>query len=33
MVMSFDNDTQTKTYDAPPSNDDLVAYLKPFVQP
>ncbi|WP_161600639.1 hypothetical protein [Mycolicibacterium hodleri] len=28
--MSFDNDTQTKTYDAPPSNDDLVAFLKPF---
>jgi hypothetical protein len=33
MFMSFDNDTQTKTYDAPPSTDDLVAFLKPFVQP
>jgi hypothetical protein len=33
MVISFDNDTQTNTYDAPPSNDDVVAYLKRFVQP
>jgi uncharacterized protein YceK len=33
MFMSFDNDTQDKTYDAPPSKDDLVAFLKPFVQP
>jgi hypothetical protein len=33
MFMSFDNDTQAKTYDAPPSKDDLVAFLKPFVQP
>jgi hypothetical protein len=33
MFMSFDNDTQTKTYDAPPSTDDLVAFLEPFVQP
>ena len=33
MFMSFDNDTQTKTYAAPPSKDDLVAFLKPFVQP
>jgi hypothetical protein len=33
MFMSFDDDTQTKTYDAPPSKDDLVAFLKPYVQP
>ncbi len=33
MFMSFDNDAQTKAYDAPPSTDDLVAFLKPFVQP
>lgn len=33
MFMSFDDDTQTKSYDAPPSTDDLVAFLKPFVQP
>jgi hypothetical protein len=32
-VVSFDNDTQTKVYDSPPSNDDLVAFIKPFVQP
>jgi hypothetical protein len=31
-VVSFDNDNQTKPYDTPPSNDDLVAFLKPFVQ-
>ena len=30
-VVSFENDTQTKVYDSPPSNDDLVAFLKPFV--
>jgi hypothetical protein len=33
MFVSFDNDTQTKIYYAPPSKDDLVAFLKPFVQP
>jgi hypothetical protein len=33
MFMSFDDDAQRKTYDAPPSKDDLVAFLKPFVQP
>jgi hypothetical protein len=33
MFMSFDNDTQTKVYYAPPSKDDLIAFLKPFVQP
>jgi hypothetical protein len=33
MFVSFDNDTQTKTYYAPPSKDDLVAFIKPFVQP
>jgi hypothetical protein len=32
-VVSFDNDSQTKVYDSPPSNDDLIAFLKPFVQP
>jgi hypothetical protein len=32
-VVSFENDTQTKVYDSPPSNDDLVAFIKPFVQP
>lgn len=26
-------DDQTKTYDAPPSTDDLIALVKPFVQP
>jgi len=33
MFMSFDDDSQKKTYDAVPSKDDLVAFLKPFVQP
>ncbi|MDT5066800.1 MAG: hypothetical protein QOK02_2955 [Mycobacterium sp.] len=33
MFMSFDDDTQTKIYYAPPSKDDLVAFIKPFVQP
>jgi hypothetical protein len=33
MFMTFDNDTQSKVYDAPPSKDDLIAFLKPFVQP
>jgi hypothetical protein len=33
MFMTFDNDTQSKVYDAPPSKDDLVAFIKPFVQP
>jgi hypothetical protein len=32
-VVSFENDTQTKAYDSPPSTDDLVAFIKPFVQP
>jgi len=32
-ILSFDNDNQTKVYDTPPSSDDLVAFLKPFVQP
>jgi hypothetical protein len=32
MFMSFD-ENQKKTYDAPPSNEDLVAFVKPFVQP
>jgi hypothetical protein len=32
-VVSFDNDTQTKVYDSPPSTDDLVGFIKPFVQP
>jgi hypothetical protein len=31
--MTFDTDDQTKTYDAPPSTDDLIAFIKPFVQP
>jgi hypothetical protein len=31
--MTFDNDTQSKVYDVPPSKDDLVAFIKPFVQP
>jgi len=33
MFMSFDNDTQTKVYYAPPSKDDLIAFIKQFVQP
>jgi hypothetical protein len=32
-IVSFENDNQTKAYDTPPSTDDLVAFLKPFVQP
>ena len=32
-VVSFENDSQEKVYDTPLSNDDLVAFLKPFVQP
>jgi hypothetical protein len=32
-VVSFENDTQTKVYDSPPSNDELIAFIKPFVQP
>ena len=32
-ILSFDNDNQTKVYDTPPSSDDLIAFLKPFVQP
>jgi hypothetical protein len=32
-IVSFDNDNQTKVYDTPPSTDDLVAFLKPIVQP
>jgi hypothetical protein len=30
--MTFDDD-QTNTYDAPPSTDDLIALVKPLVQP
>jgi hypothetical protein len=33
MFMSFDDDNQTKTYDAPPSSEDLVAFVKLYVQP
>lgn len=33
MFMSFDDDTQTKIYYATPSTDDLVAFIKQFVQP
>ncbi|MFL0242569.1 hypothetical protein [Mycobacterium sp. SMC-17] len=33
MFMSFDDDTQTKTYNVPPPKDDLIAFVKPFVQP
>jgi hypothetical protein len=32
-VVSFENDTETKVYDSPPSNDDMIAFLKPFMQP
>jgi hypothetical protein len=32
MFLSFDDDDQTKVYDAPPSKDDVVAFVKPFVQ-
>jgi len=31
--LSFDSESQTKVYDSPPSNDDLIAFIKPFVQP
>lgn len=31
--MSFDDENQSKNYDAPPSTDDLIAFVKPFVQP
>ena len=33
MFMTFDDDDQRKTYDAPPSKEDLIAFVKPFVQP
>ena len=33
MFMTFDDDSQHKTYDAPPAKDDLIAFVKPFVQP
>jgi hypothetical protein len=33
MFVSFDNDSQTKVYYSQPSKDDLVAFIKPFVQP
>jgi hypothetical protein len=33
MFMTFDGDHQTKKYDAPPSKDALIAFLKPFVHP
>jgi hypothetical protein len=33
MFVTFDNDSQTKAYDTPPSKDDLIAFIKPFVQP
>jgi hypothetical protein len=33
LVISFDDDHQTKVFDAPPAKDDLVAFVKPFVQP
>jgi hypothetical protein len=33
MFMSFDDENQKKTYDAPPSKEDVVAFVKPFVQP
>jgi hypothetical protein len=33
MFMTFDDENQTKSYDAPPSKDELIAFLKPFVQP
>jgi hypothetical protein len=33
MFVTFDNDSQTKVYDTPPSKDDVIAFLKPFVQP
>jgi hypothetical protein len=33
MFMSFDDDTQTKPYNVPPPKDDLIAFVKQFVQP
>jgi hypothetical protein len=33
MFISFDDPDQTKVYDAPPAKDDLIAFVKPFVQP
>ncbi|KAB7752906.1 hypothetical protein [Mycolicibacterium mucogenicum] len=33
MFMSFDDDTQTKQYNVPPPKDDLIAFVKQFVQP
>lgn len=32
MFMSFDDDTQTKPYNVPPPKDDLIAFIKQFVQ-
>jgi len=31
--VTFDGDRQTKPYDAPPSTDELIDVVKPFVQP
>jgi hypothetical protein len=33
MFVTFDNDSQAKVYDTPPSKDDVITFLKPFVQP
>ena len=33
MFMSFDDDTQTKSYNVPPPKDDLIAFVKQFAQP
>lgn len=33
MFMSFDDDTQTKPYNVPPPKDDLIAFVKQFIQP
>lgn len=33
LFMSFDDDTQTKPYNVPPPKDDLIAFIKQFVQP
>jgi hypothetical protein len=33
MFMSFDDDTQTKPYNVPPPKDDVVTFVKQFVQP
>ncbi|MCX4094436.1 hypothetical protein [Nocardia sp. alder85J] len=33
MFVFFDNDAQVQNYYAPPSSDELIAFLKPFVQP